>query len=474
VRSVRRGGGDDGVTLALFALLLVTLLTFVAIVVDLGNGRQERRVAQNRVDAAALAATSAYDGTPATQAAAQTQGLRYLAANGLNVTTTASALNTYSCTGAQSCTVNFAFPNDTQRCVLVEIRNYRVDTTFARVIGQNQLNVSSQANGCTRQIAGTAAPLPAAEAHGTCSNSYEAFEIAGQNNRFEGDIESWGGARDGAASGLSTTNTKTGSARVRIAPPSDKIGVWSGYSIVPPNTGPDEVSAALGQTRQEIIDSFKPGGSRAVFAQNVGLYNRTDTAAGTPEDGFRNNDWSPGATILAGIYYTDKKIALGNNGVNVVERVGLDGNTYRGVILVSGGDMVTISGNGARLTPFRRVMPDEQAGPAAANNSLRLTVVAGRSSSNGCSDTGFSLSGECNRVDGVIYVPYAKALNNGNGGGHDRNTTVSGFPDSSNCTSTPNYRGALIAYSMKLEGNYNLWRGGSGGTSTTPEVYLDQ
>lgn len=46
---------ERGVTLIFFVLVLLSLLTVMAIVIDLGNARQQRRQLQNAVDAAALA-----------------------------------------------------------------------------------------------------------------------------------------------------------------------------------------------------------------------------------------------------------------------------------------------------------------------------------------------------------------------------------------------------------------------------------
>src|SRR3954452_14056248 len=46
---------ERGVTMIIFGLVLVALLIIVAIVIDLGNARQQKRQLQNAADAAALA-----------------------------------------------------------------------------------------------------------------------------------------------------------------------------------------------------------------------------------------------------------------------------------------------------------------------------------------------------------------------------------------------------------------------------------
>jgi type II secretory pathway pseudopilin PulG len=52
---------ERGVIAVMFALLLVLMLGIVALVVDLGNARQQRRVAQASADAAALAGGEAIE-----------------------------------------------------------------------------------------------------------------------------------------------------------------------------------------------------------------------------------------------------------------------------------------------------------------------------------------------------------------------------------------------------------------------------
>jgi Flp pilus assembly protein TadG len=62
----RIGRDEQGVTMILWVLLLVGLLTIVAIVIDLGNARQQKRELQNAADAAALAGASVIKASTAT------------------------------------------------------------------------------------------------------------------------------------------------------------------------------------------------------------------------------------------------------------------------------------------------------------------------------------------------------------------------------------------------------------------------
>src|SRR3954466_2983183 len=58
-RAPHQRGGDDGLVIILVALLLVIFLIITAIVVDLGNARQQKRQAVAAADAGALAGAQA-------------------------------------------------------------------------------------------------------------------------------------------------------------------------------------------------------------------------------------------------------------------------------------------------------------------------------------------------------------------------------------------------------------------------------
>ena len=62
MRAVAISARDErGVIAVMFALLLVVMLSITALVIDLGNARQQRRVAQASADAAALAGGEAIE-----------------------------------------------------------------------------------------------------------------------------------------------------------------------------------------------------------------------------------------------------------------------------------------------------------------------------------------------------------------------------------------------------------------------------
>jgi Flp pilus assembly protein TadG len=433
----------------MLSLSLILVLTLVAIVIDLGNARQEKRHAQNAVDAAALRAAQLYDGpSSSTQITAKTGGLSFLDANGYDMVSTATASNTYSCQSGPACDVTFTFyGSDAEPCVEVRITNAEVATRFAGVIGWNTLDVGAHAGGC--KTPGTSSTnLPAGMALGDCSTDFEAFETSGNDNRFEGSIHSNDGARDTGSS-----NTRTGSASARVAP-TVAGSLWAAPVAIQATPRADPMLPS-GMTAAQFVQQYSLTGTKGAAARTLGLWNNTSASGGAPNLS-ATSDITLSGTIRAGIYFTTRKITISGTGQTVTPRT-VGGVTYTGAIFVSSGDQVTISGNGARLTPF------------SSNNSERVTVVAGwDSSGNPCSDTGFILGGECSRVDGVMYVPFTKATFSNNGNGHDDNGR-----SGSNCANTSTYSGGLLAYSMKLDGNQHLLRGGPGGATTQPSVFLD-
>jgi Flp pilus assembly protein TadG len=428
-RGAKRGN-EAGVAMVLCALLLVTMLAIAALVVDLGNGRQAKRHAQNAVDAAALVAASYYDGTAGTLTGAKTRGLELLQANGFTQTSiVATASNTYTCGAPDSCSVTFSASAVSGRtCLQVAITQYRVDTFFAGVIGRKTLSVGATAKGCKTSTT-TSTTIPAVMTVGSCSSSAKAFVTSGNNNRLEGGIHSNDDVTDNG-----TANTRTGTATMVEAPPTSNNGLWTGYSATTTQTNPlSAVTASL----------YAPGGARAVSAG--AFYVNSSSSALT---------FTSGSTIAAGVYYTNHGIKVEDN-VSVVSRT-ISGVTKTGVTLVSSAGLVEIY-SGVTLTPF-------------VDDPNRITVLAGwDESGDNCDKEPLKISGNCSLFDGVIYAPFGKIRLSGEGNGHDYGTGAS-------CVraKTPSYSGGLVAWSFESSGNYSVLRGGIAGSSTsTPELFLD-
>ena len=158
---------ERGVIAVMFALLLVVMLGITALIVDLGNARQQRRVAQASADAAALAGGEAIEsGMTATTGAIPwstivTQVKNYAKAND-NIATTkwvgctdASALsykpdaaNTNQCISATAS----SFPAPSSASVgnnvlylRVKLPLSNVKSYFAKAVGSGDLTVGATA-----------------------------------------------------------------------------------------------------------------------------------------------------------------------------------------------------------------------------------------------------------------------------------------------------------------------------------------
>jgi hypothetical protein len=135
---------ERGVILVLTAIMLTVLLAFTALVIDLGNARQERRTLQNYADAAVLGAAQLLPDT----ASAEERALEIVAQNEPSTSfdwTGCSDDN--SLDGSGSC---ISFNPESTR-VRVQIPTMPVETLFAGAIGIDAVDVAAAA---TAQIRG--------------------------------------------------------------------------------------------------------------------------------------------------------------------------------------------------------------------------------------------------------------------------------------------------------------------------------
>ena len=149
VRVVRRGEERERGAVLIMAVLMITpLLTMSAIALDVGNAYQQRRRAQNAVDAASLAA--ARDLPNLTQAVDVVATVKSFALK--NYGTQAS--DWVGCTDSGMLAIRPDAAANNNRCISVDSRWRRVrvklprnnvPTAFARVIGVTNLTVSATA-----------------------------------------------------------------------------------------------------------------------------------------------------------------------------------------------------------------------------------------------------------------------------------------------------------------------------------------
>jgi Flp pilus assembly protein TadG len=148
-RRVRRVVDERGVTMIIFGLILVALLIIVAIVIDLGNARQEKRQLQNAADAAALAGASPLFTSGAANACPTAVTYSY---NNLQlgaVTGSCSSGNYSQTVGNVQLTVATPYtggPSAFSADSLINVKACKdVPTSFARIIGVTSVHVCGNA-----------------------------------------------------------------------------------------------------------------------------------------------------------------------------------------------------------------------------------------------------------------------------------------------------------------------------------------
>ena len=147
-----RGGDERGAVMVIMTLLLVVVLMFVALAVDLGHAREERRQVQAAADAAALAATDDVSAATFSWPAVVTDAKLYGSQN-VGVPTSAwvgctdtgalsyrpDSVNNDACISADSSVAPTR--------IRVHIPLQGVKTHFASIIGISSLQVSASAVG---------------------------------------------------------------------------------------------------------------------------------------------------------------------------------------------------------------------------------------------------------------------------------------------------------------------------------------
>jgi len=204
VSARERFGDERGATFVLMSIVLVVLLGFSAIVVDLANGRQQKRLAQGSADAAALAAAqdlaTYYTQTPAVRAARVTATVQDYARR--NFDTQTSAWSGCSDPTPLAIYADAGDPSDhcisldvTYTQVRVQLPTRNVATSFGRVLGKASLPVKAAATAQVSSPAGDRIlPLGLPSAAGTgnlcVENSGNDVACAARTSGNFGDMQS--------------------------------------------------------------------------------------------------------------------------------------------------------------------------------------------------------------------------------------------------------------------------------------------
>jgi len=159
MKVVRRD--ERGVTIVLFALLLVTLTVFVAFAVDLGGAFNQRRQTQSGADFAALGAAQDLPDTSINIV----NRVKDMVNDTLGTTFTLADWQTASCTDAAALPVKpvgyecISFDSSFSRIRVKVPMRAPYKTSFAQVIGINQIDVSAVAE-ARRRTPGFGGVLP--------------------------------------------------------------------------------------------------------------------------------------------------------------------------------------------------------------------------------------------------------------------------------------------------------------------------
>lgn len=130
VTRLRRGAGESGQTVIMFAISLVAMLGFMAIVVDVAVIFEERRQLQNAADGAALAAARELPGSPSDALVAARS---YLLENGYDTTDPDVAV-----------AIDTSYLGDVED-VEVVVTQQNLQYLFGRVLGLGSTDVSARA-----------------------------------------------------------------------------------------------------------------------------------------------------------------------------------------------------------------------------------------------------------------------------------------------------------------------------------------
>jgi hypothetical protein len=431
---------------------MLLFMSLVALVVDLGNARQNKRYLWNTVDAAALRAAAVYDGTPATESLAKAAGISLLDANSLGKPG-------YECT--LPCKATFTFTQSTTKtCVMVHVTEFQSPTFFGGAIGVDKLTMDGYASGCKRRAGGV--PLPAAFAMGdTCGVGVrdKAFKTTGNSNIFEGSIHSNNWVHDSG-----TGNTATG-AKSYVAGIDQDKGLWAGATQVsyqpPPALVSDweltdlnatsSLATDLGSTTDPDIPGkfFYDLSGNEVKIENIGVESAVSGGGG--------KFWN----IPAGVYFTDRKITL-NKPIHVVPKEGRLGATFISSAQTDLG-FVDVAASDSTLVPF-----DD---PRLHRLLIATFADPGTPESRCSTDSVVINSSTCLHFDGYIYAPTSKIRFGGEGNGHGYAGVRCSTPYDSN--KHLDFSGGLLSWAIEHSGNWNLLRSGTTAASDQT-LFLDE
>ncbi|MCY7288726.1 MAG: Tad domain-containing protein [Cryobacterium sp.] len=380
---------EQGAVAIFVALLTVVMFAFAAMVVDLGNGRTERRQAQSSADASALAggnalyatATSSPDFSAAEAAAKAYATKNYgVTASEWSACTDPARLGT---TISTQC-ISFEVSASAAR-VRVKMPERTLPTTFARAIGVNNIKVSALARATIKRGGASDCGLCILGTGTTHDVQNGDVIVNGNNIHFNGNVSV-------SSNGLVST---TGGITVE----GSASGPLSSYSP-DPNVGVPPI-------QDPLADLLTP--------DMTGLTAKTDPCVQGPgkygAKNFPNGLCTllPGTYVVTGLWDFSGNTSLAGTGVTLYFTCGTPTTVRPCASPGEAGGQMDFSGNGDMTIKAPTTGPPQ--GMAIWYDRLNTSEL--RLTGNGA-----------NIYTGTIYAPSSKYRFNGNGCGYPQNALV--------------------------------------------------
>jgi hypothetical protein len=384
---------ERGFVVVLVALTMLVVLALTALVVDLGQGRQRRRSAQNAADAAALASVQELPDGPW-----DTAGATYVDENDFDATVADIERGDWDGD-------DFTANPDTGDCVRA-ITTETGDSMFGRVVGDDDITVRTSAVAC---LVRTSTGFPAIHAHDTVCESGIDMNVSGT---ITGGIHS-----------NREIKLRAGGSNLEITGDStyvNNVDINSNVDFVPDENNPRQVGVRDWPSGVfDRVDDHLPGGATsarydaAVAAGvfwNFGSDDIDTNELRTHVPPLYNTSTRQ---IQPGIYVTTGEIDLPNDVTNAPgDPVKGIGATFISIgsgfdPTVPGGDLIKISG-GEDIAAWR----PNQSDPISAAD---LLMFSARNPGGGCNSDAIQLTGNSHEWAGLVFAPFGEVQMSGSG-----------------------------------------------------------
>lgn len=410
-RKLEPGRRDErGAILVITVILLTALLAVTGLVVDIGNGRQQRRNVQNYVDASTLAGLNALipkNPVSAPDADVIAAAAASLAANGLPADT--GWIRHPPTTGEHQ---------GDPGCVEV-VADTEVPLTFAAVVSGGPLDVSARAVGCLEKLSEAVPVIFGAALE--CSNNVQLTA----SGTIDGGIHS-------------NADLNFGSNSIEI------IGATT-YSGGPPQNDdnviydPPAPANPVAVPVQQIPYELSAADIGAITAAAAAAGQLHDAGAGVIDNAWLNLPPGPGEAprlenvsgrdvLASGVYVTTANPpGNGSDAIDIPSSIRLDGSY---TFIAVNGSVQLNAGPGAVIQHWD-------------DSEKKLLVYSGRS--NACGTDVVTVTGDDALWSGVIFAPFGSVTM--------KLSCSSASSTACGNGSNPTFEGAIMAWSVNLGGS---------------------